>query len=93
MTELLGVPFVVFIIFFILFIILLRWYGSKHWIVIIVLAYWISFIVFVILITEECNVSGDSLGDYLQTFILVTVLLVLIIFTLGTVHLGLNVCI
>lgn len=88
----LGNPFLIFSFLFLLFVFLFRWYGSRHWLVVIIVSYWLSFLVFVILITEECNEKGIGIDQCAQNFIIASVLLVLISFTFGAIHLALNIC-
>lgn len=77
---------VCFIVIFILLFLLIRWYTRKYIFVAFLLSYWLSFLVFLVCISDYCNRTEESLPTILQQLILFTVLSSLIFYTFGMIY-------
>ncbi len=50
------------------------------------MSYWLSFLVFLICISDYCNRTGESLPSTIQQLIILTVLSSLIFYTFGMIY-------
>lgn len=77
---------ITFIFIFIFIFILIRWYTNKYIFVSILLSYWLSFLVFLVCISDYCNRTEESLPSMLQQLIILTILSSLVFYTFGMIY-------